>query len=183
MRYDEVEGYMSSDLLSDTPLIIKLPKPRALMEPAIVVKKEQRVLELWDGSALAAVFPVGLGISPKGHKQLEGDGRTPEGEYYVCMRNKNSRYYLSLGLSYPNKNDAKAALEEGRIDQRTHDKIAKAIDGRQRPSWSTPLGGEIMIHGHGAHSDWTFGCVAVDDEGMDILWAACKEGTPVTILP
>jgi hypothetical protein len=40
-----------------------------------------------------------------------------------------------------------------------------------------------MIHGHGGGRDWTAGCVAVDDEVMDILWGGCPIGTPVTILP
>lgn len=183
VRYDDMEGYISSELLSGNAPEITLPAPRSLSAPAIVVKKAKRKLELWDGSALVAVFPVGLGFAPEGHKQAEGDGRTPEGDYYVCVRNRSSRFYLSLGVSYPNKADAKAALDDGRIDRRTYERIADAIDAKERPSWSTPLGGEIMIHGHGSASDWTLGCVAVDNAVMDILFAACPLGTPITILP
>ncbi len=85
VRYDEIEGYISSDLLSVTPLTTKLPKPRALMDPAIVVKKEQRVLELWDGDALVAVFPVGLGFFRKDISRSRAtDVRRRETTTYAC---------------------------------------------------------------------------------------------------
>ena len=114
---------------------------------------------------------------------MEGDGKTPEGEYYVCVRNSNSSFYLSLGVSYPNKEDAGAALEDGRIDNATYKRIADAIDNRQCPDWYTALGGAIMIHGCGGSSDWTAGCIAVDNDVMDILFECCSLGTKITILP
>lgn len=151
--------------------------------PRIVVKKSQRVLELWDGESLVGSYPVALGSAPIGHKMREGDGRTPEGDYYICTRNSNSRFYLSLGLSYPNEADAQAALADGRIGQEAFDAIISALKKGGRPPWDTALGGEIMIHGHGCKSDWTAGCIAVDNDVMDILFAACPLGTPVRILP
>ncbi|MGI5878791.1 MAG: L,D-transpeptidase family protein [Christensenellales bacterium] len=184
VQYRETTGYIRNDLLSDTA-----PQPRPTQavqrvdNPRIVVRKSERKLELWDGDTLVGRYAIGLGWNPEGHKKAEGDGRTPEGEYYVCMRNAHSSFYLSLGVSYPNKEDARAALDEGRISRDTYNEIAAAIDGGRRPPWNTPLGGEIMIHGHGGDRDWTAGCVGVDDEVMDILWDACPLGTPITILP
>lgn len=182
VKYDDLTGYVRRDLLS-AAAPAPVMEPRALSAPRIVVKKSARLLELWDGDALVGSYPAGLGWTPEGKKQKEGDGRTPEGDYYVCVRNDHSRFYLSLGVSYPGKADAKAALDEGRIGQAAYDRIAGAIDSGERPSWSTPLGGEIMIHGHGGDRDWTAGCVAVDNGVMDILWAACPLGTPIRILP
>ena len=152
-------------------------------EVRLVVKKAERRLEVWQGETLVVTFPVGLGKDPVGHKQREGDNKTPEGEYYVCVKNRNSRYYLSLGVSYPNKEDAAAALQDGRIDRQTYERIARAIDKGGRPDWYTALGGEIMIHGHGSASDWTRGCIAVENEVMDMLFAWCSLGTRITILP
>jgi murein L,D-transpeptidase YafK len=152
-------------------------------KPRIIVRKGDRVLELWDDQVLCASFPVGLGFEPIDHKQVEGDGRTPEGEYYVCTRNPNSRFYKALGVSYPNREDADAGLLSGTIDEQTADLIRQAIERQACPPWNTPLGGEIMIHGHGSLSDWTAGCVAVDNEVMDILWQHSPLGTPITILP
>ena len=152
-------------------------------EKHIIVKKAARILELWQEGCLLRSFSIGLGRTPTGHKQMEGDGKTPEGEYYVCVKNSKSKFYLSLGVSYPNKEDAAAALEDGRIDNLTYERVAAAIENGQRPDWNTPLGGAIMIHGGGSASDWTEGCVAVDNEVMDLLFECCPMGTRITILP
>ncbi len=202
--YGENTGYIRSDLLMESR-----PEPKKVTEegkalkpgegagtaetsstaqeqlssPKIIVKKSERLLELWDGDSLYASYPIGLGWSPEGDKEKEGDGRTPEGTYYVCTRNSNSRFYLSLGVSYPNREDADRALEEGRIDRTTHRQIANAIDDYTQPPWNTAMGGEIMLHGMGSSSDWTAGCIAVDNEIMDILWEQCPMKTPIIIEP
>lgn len=149
----------------------------------IEVFKEERVLKLWENGTLFGEYPIGLGFSPVGHKGREGDGRTPEGSYYVCVKNPNSRFYLSLGVSYPNSRDAQLGLEEGTITQEQYDAIISAINLGQSPLWNTALGGEIMIHGHGSASDWTAGCVAVNNDIMDILWEKCSQGTKIQINP
>lgn len=147
----------------------------------IVVYKRTRRLELWQDSKLIGDYPIGLGFIPEGHKEIEGDGKTPEGNYYVCTRNDKSKYYLSLGVSYPSIVDAKRGLEAGLITSQEHDTIINAINSKKMPPWDTKLGGAIMIHGHGSHSDWTEGCIAVDDDIMDILWENCKLGVAITI--
>ena len=174
----EEKGYIHKDYASNY-----LPVNSVEGEVYIIVKKSERLLELWQGETLIISVPIGLGFTPEGHKQIEGDGKTPEGEYYVCIKNYNSAFYLSLGLSYPNKDDAAAALADGRIDNDDYERIVNAIHNGQQPDWYTPLGGEIMIHGHGGTSDWTSGCVAVDNEVMDILFEYCRLRTKVTILP
>lgn len=174
----EVEGFIHKDYVSTY-----LPVGSVEGEVYIIVKKAERLLELWQGETQIISVPIGLGWAPEGHKQVEGDGKTPEGEYYVCVRNSNSAFYLSLGVSYPDKEDAEAALADGRIDNTTYERIASAIDAGQQPDWNTALGGAIMIHGHGAASDWTAGCVAVENEVMDILFEYCPLRTKITILP
>ncbi len=178
IRHGEDKGYVHKDYaLKYHPIN---PEDGAV---SIVVKKSERILELWQDETMVESFSIGLGRSPEGHKQVEGDSKTPEGEYYVCVRNSNSSFYLSLGISYPNKEDAAAALSDGRIDQATYESIAYAIDHGQCPDWNTPLGGAIMIHGCGGSSDWTLGCIAVDNDVMDMLFEYCPMGTKVTILP
>lgn len=149
----------------------------------IIVYKGDRKLELYDGAKLIGDYDIGLGFTSVGHKQQVEDGKTPEGTYYVCTKNPQSKYYLSLGISYPMIPDAIRGLENGLISNEEYDVIVDAINGERRPPWDTKLGGEIMIHGHGSDSDWTQGCVAVDDEIMDILWDKCPIGTQVTIYP
>ena len=199
VKYDDETGYIRNDLLSETEPIEDTVEETTeatdnfteamdnsiedIDNPKIVIKKADRLLQLFDGENLRATYPIGLGWEPVGHKEKEGDGKTPEGTYYVCTRNNLSRFYLSLGLSYPNKEDAYEGLEAGLIGQSTYNQIEDAITRGEQPPWNTALGGEIMIHGHGSHSDWTAGCIAVDDEIMDILWEHCRMGTTVIIEP
>jgi hypothetical protein len=109
VRYGDITGYVRNDLLSEeAPESPPTAQVTGYLQHArIVVRKSRRILELWDGNTLIGSYSVGLGWTPEGPKRAEGDGRTPEGEYYVCLRNPNSSYYLSLGLSYPNKDDAR----------------------------------------------------------------------------
>jgi murein L,D-transpeptidase YafK len=155
----------------------------ALKEPRIVVLKSERRLELYDEDLLIGAYPIALGREPAGDKKAEGDGRTPEGNYYICTRNEQSRFYLSMGISYPNVEDAEEALDSGTIDSETYDRISRAAKDRSKPPWDTPLGGEIMIHGMGSYKDWTEGCVAVNNDVMDLLFTLCPLGTPVFMKP
>jgi len=149
-------------------------------EVEIRIHKGQRVLTLiMDGEA-AGRFPIGLGSAPEGDKQRQGDGRTPEGAYYVCTRTDQTKYYLSLGVSYPNTEDARRALDNGLVGQATYDRIADAEARGACPDWNTPLGGAIAIHSGGV-TDWTQGCVSTADATMDILWEYCPIGTPILI--
>ena len=74
-------------------------------KPRIVVYKKDRKLELYSDRTLVRTYRVGLGFSPVVDKQREGDGATPEGDFYIFVKNNKSAYYLSLGVSYPNTED------------------------------------------------------------------------------
>jgi murein L,D-transpeptidase YafK len=161
----------------DSPL--RLP----LADPHVVVKKGERRLILFDGDKRLRAYRVGLGYAPTGDKTRQGDGRTPEGRFYVCVKNAASKFYLSLGLSYPGKEHAARGLRDGLINQARHDEIVSALARRQRPPWDTRLGGEIFIHGNGSASDWTWGCVALDDANMKELFGAMPKGAAVVIEP
>jgi murein L,D-transpeptidase YafK len=149
----------------------------------IVVFKANRRLEVREEGKVVKHYRIGLGNNPTGPKQRQGDGRTPEGTYYVCVKNAHSQYYLSLGLSYPAPADAAPALATGTITKAQHDAIARAHRNRTTPPWNTPLGGEIFIHGKGSGSDWTLGCIALDDADMKELFATVANGTAVEIRP
>lgn len=154
-----------------------------LAKPRIVIRKSERTLDLFDGERLLKQFRMALGLSPAGIKEKEGDGRTPEGEFYVFAKNPESKFHLSLGLSYPGREDAERGLKDGLISQEEHDEIVAAIAESRMPLQKTKLGGEIYIHGGGTASDWTEGCVALDNAEMTELFAAVPVGTKVTILP
>jgi L,D-peptidoglycan transpeptidase YkuD (ErfK/YbiS/YcfS/YnhG family) len=88
---------------------------------------------------------------------------------------------LSLGLSYPNIEDAGRGLRENLITRRQHDAIVRAIKRKSTPPQNTALGGDIYIHGNGASSDWTWGCVALENAEMKELFDAVTVGTQVMI--
>jgi murein L,D-transpeptidase YafK len=152
-----------------------------LVEPKIVVDKSKRRLFLCSDSKIVRSYHIALGFQPIGDKVQEGDGRTPEGRYYICVKNPKSQYYLSLGLSYPNIQDAERGLREGLISYEQYDRIAQAISEGRSPPWHTPLGGEIFIHGDGSKRDWTLGCIALHNNDMQELYDAVPVGTPVLI--
>ncbi|MEM7048563.1 MAG: L,D-transpeptidase family protein [Acidobacteriota bacterium] len=152
-------------------------------ELRLEIHKTDRNLRLWRGEKLVARVPIGLGFEPRADKLREGDGATPEGRFEVCIKNPQSQYYLSLGLTYPNAEDAARGLRTGLIDEADHRRILAALERGHCPPWDTALGGEIFIHGRGAGSDWTLGCVALDDADMKRLFDLVPVGTAVEIKP
>lgn len=136
----------------------------------VLVNKSQRKLYLMREGVIYREYRVALGKNPKGHKQREGDDRTPEGFYWLDWRNPDSQYYKAIHVSYPNDKDRNAAK-------------SRKVDP----------GGMIMIHGmpnfpskpakNYQNRDWTEGCIAVSNEAMEEIWHAVKEDTPILIEP
>ncbi len=154
-----------------------------MKNPRLIIKKKERLLQIYDGDELVKIYPAAFGFAPNGDKEIEGDGKTPEGEFYIFTKNADSKFYLSLGLSYPNIESARRGLQQGIISREEYDAIAAAIAEKRMPPQKTKLGGEIYIHGGGASSDWTAGCVALDDEKMKEIFNFVPVGTIVEILP
>lgn len=88
------------------------------------MQKANRKMYLLHNTKVIKSYDIGLGGVPVGAKEFEGDLKTPEGVYYISHRNPNSRYHLSLGISYPNDQDRAHAALAGKAP-----------------------GGDIMIHG------------------------------------
>lgn len=132
----------------------------------VVVMKQQRQMYLMHHDTLLKAYAIDLGFAPAGHKQFEGDGRTPEGRYYIDRRNPDSDWHLSLGISYPNELDREFASTMGKSP-----------------------GGDIFIHGgtrsgfNSTGRDWTAGCIAVKNREMEEIYAMVREGTPIDIFP
>lgn len=138
-------------------------------DEVLVVKSEKRLYLIKDGKRFASL-PVTFGGQPRGHKQARGDQRTPEGRYTLGYKNSNSKYYKSIHISYPNRQDRLNAQRNG-VDP----------------------GGDIMIHGQTNGWEWaspivqlfswTDGCVALSNSNMDRVWEAVDSGTPIEIRP
>jgi murein L,D-transpeptidase YafK len=162
------------------------PEPSSVVEvvePRVVIRKKARTLELYDGERPIKNYGIALGFAPVGDKEKEGDGKTPEGDFYVFTKNPKSQFHLSIGLSYPSIDDARRGLSQGIITREEHDAIVTAIEKKEMPPQKTALGGEIYIHGGGTPSDWTWGCVALKNEDIEELYRVVKPRTPVSILP
>jgi len=152
-------------------------------DPKIFVYKSKRRMYVFDGDTIVRDYPIGLGKNPQGDKEREGDGKTPEGMFYVCTKNERSKFYKSIGLSYPSLTHAERALLNGLISVSDYRRVENAYRRYDTPPWDTPLGGYIFIHGGGAHSDWTEGCIALYNSDIDELFEIVRVGTPVYVYP
>jgi murein L,D-transpeptidase YafK len=155
----------------------------------VVFKSTRRIARYRAGNLLhtkqgVACWRTGLGPTPTGHKQREGDGKTPEG-WYRSSDKPWSQWYAAIAIHYPNARDAKLAQSDGRLGPSEAERIQRKLNAGQKPFQTSPLGGEILIHGGGSASDWTLGCVAMDNDHIDALRATlpADKVTDVLILP
>jgi len=167
--------------ITEEDIINCVPLSLPLVAPRVEISKRKRRLFLYSEEALVRMYKVALGFNPDADKKRQGDGCTPEGEFYICQKNDQSEYYLSLGISYPNAEDAARGLREGIITQRQYEEILLALRFYEVPPWNTPLGGAIAIHGCGSEEDWTLGCIALDNKNIEELYTIVPAGTPVLI--
>lgn len=136
----------------------------------VLVDKSEYRMWLFKNDQVIAEYPVRFGGNPQGHKQQQGDQRTPEGHYVLDYRNPNSRYHRSIHISYPDRQDRTAASRRG-----------------------VSPGGDIFIHGQPngwgfaglvlQQFNWTDGCIAVTNDAMDEIWNTVPNGTPIEIRP
>ena len=145
------------DTVSGGPLVVDY----------LVVDKSERLLIAYSrGRPVRAYRGLQFGDAPSGHKRFQGDERTPEGIYTIDRRNPQSRFHLSLGISYPNRADREFAAQYGRSP-----------------------GGDIFIHGQPTgrpgrmRGDWTDGCIALSNAEIEELWQIVPDGTPIEIRP
>ena len=135
----------------------------------IVIFKSKRVLLLLREGRVLDRWRISLGEHPVGPKREEGDGRTPEGVYFIDARILNTRFHHSLHLSYPNAADIEYA-------ELAHDSPGSNIAILGLPDDYHPVRGQRP-------GDWTDGCIALDNHAIDVLWRVVDVGTPVTIFP
>jgi murein L,D-transpeptidase YafK len=159
------EGSLPSSALVSSGVESALP-----LADRVLVLKGERKLQLLHKGAVLRTYKIALGLRPEGHKEFEGDFRTPEGVYRLTRRNPNSEYFLSIQVDYPNERDVARARKQG-----------------LKP------GGSIMIHGqpnvprkprdYYTNVDWTEGCIAVSNSDMVEIWLMTPPDTPIEIQP
>lgn len=146
--------------------------PATVLADRIFVDKSEHRLDVIAGNKVIASFNAGFGLRPAGHKQRQGDKRTPEGKYVLDYKNPNSAFYRSIHVSYPNAADRARARRAG-VDP----------------------GGDIMVHGWPSdpqmvraiarwpNADWTDGCISLSNVDMKRLWEMVKVPVPIEIVP
>jgi len=157
----------------------------AASDVRVIIYKGSRELELRVRGKLVRTYRLALGGDPVRDKEVEGDSRTPEGDFFVCQRLPRGKYGPSLGLSYPNAEDAERGVRRKLITDAQRRSIVEAVDAGRKPPWNTRLGGAICVHGRGGASagrDWTLGCIALDDDDAGELFALTPMGARVKIL-
>lgn len=155
----------------------------------IRVSKQERRVYLYQGTQLLETVRADFGYNAFADKERRGSERdrdhwrTPEGTFYVVSKNPRSKFYKALVLNYPTQEDAERGLRQGLITSSQHEAIVAAHQQREMPPMNTALGGWIEIHGDGTggRTDWTQGCVAIQNDDMDRLWQRAEVGTPVII--
>lgn len=133
----------------------------------IRIFKSDRIIEVWGKNKtdekfiLICQYTFCASSGDLGPKREQGDNQIPEGIYHIERFNPQSNFYLSLGISYPNKAD--------RI-------LCK----------SGNPGGEIFIHGNCV----TIGCIPITDDKIKELYVLCviaknigQANIPVHIFP
>ena len=148
----------------------------------LVITKHAKTLVVCDGDEEVMRVPVVLGKN-RADKRREGDMATPEGEFYICYRNSDSKYHRFLGLSYPNLEDAERGLRDRLITRAEYEQIRGAMAQKKCPPWNTALGGEVGLHGPSPNKTWTHGCIAMSVEQIERLYDLLEIGDEVTILP
>ena len=131
----------------------------------IIVNKSERRMFLFHNDTVLKKYKIDLGFAPVGDKYYEGDGKTPEGDYFINRKNPYSKFHLSIGISYPN-----------------------AIDRAEAEALGKPPGGDIFIHGESnrrklGRNDWTWGCIAVPNHEIEEIYSMVQRGTPIKINP
>ncbi len=136
----------------------------------VLVEKSKNLLTLFKNQKVIGTYHVVFGGSPVGHKEQEGDNKTPEGRYMLDSKNVNSAYYKSIHISYPNAKDIANAKAKG-----------------------VSPGGAIMIHGQKngfgwaaaatQKTNWTLGCIALTNEDMEVIWKSVNVPIPIEIKP
>ncbi len=151
--------------------------------PEIYIYKEKRRLYVIQSNVMVRDYPIGLGFHPVGDKEIEGDGRTPEGDFLICMKSPVGRFSKALVLNYPDRKHAERALFAGILSPPEFKEMLMAAERNATPHLSAKLGGPLFIHPGGAYKDWTQGSIALYNSDMDELFKIAATGTPVHIKP
>lgn len=136
----------------------------------ITIDKSDRMITLWEkGQPLKSYQILSMGWDPVGHKKQEGDGRTPEGHYFIDDKHPSKRFQKFINISYPNAQDK--------------------LDAKMR---GVPAGGNVGMHGDKGgwagfkdrqNPAWTSGCLSIKNDSIEEMYQLVPIGTEIFIQP
>ena len=143
----------------------------------LLVDTRDRTLQVWSGDRLQQIYDnISIGSGGTARMRFMGEPVTPLGSFRIASIRKKTRYHRFFALDYPALDQAIRAHAEGKISDSDLASIRHAHEHGLEPPTSTPLGGNIGIHGIGPgdpqiHEDfnWTDGCIALTNEQVDDL--------------
>ena len=137
----------------------------------IVILKSRKIMVLFDENEnILSRHRISLGKNDIGTKLKRGDYKTPEGVYNVVNKRSDKKYYKQIRISYPNKEDIQRSKELG-----------------FHPGSGITIHAQIPWNWDGARNDytlarnWTQGCIAMTNEGIDMIWNNISPQTIVDI--
>lgn len=150
-----------------SPGSVSAGRPQA--DSWILVDAKMQTLSVFRGDELIERFDnIAIGRGGLAPNRTRGDGTTPSGTFHIDRIRPSSRFVLFFGIDFPRPEQARRALDRGRIDAHDYHRIIDAFERNESPPQDTPLGGQLGIHGLGTASravhdgfNWTQGCVAL----------------------
>lgn len=191
-----VSGSISGTYASTDKILPALPDSLKKVDTLLVAYKSKYRMQLYYKGKLEKTYIIGLGQEPVGHKQQQGDNRTPEGDYRIIEKAvgpfTGANPYLGnrwMRINYPNNADAKAGLDKKLITQSEYDKIVAANKAGTMPLKTTALGGGIGIHGW--YGEWpgddeqdiTWGCISMQNTDVEDVYKRIGLQSRIVIYP
>jgi len=140
----------------------------------IIIVKSDYELKVYDKEGWYATYPVVFGSKSLEDKMMEGDRKTPEGEYHVVIKKTDPKWDKMMLLDYPTKTDY----------AKFNERKAKGLIPK-----GAKIGNGIGIHGTWNHDEmavdlyqnWTNGCISLKREDIEELYDLIPKGTKVII--
>lgn len=140
----------------------------------IVIDKSEYALSVYDNQGWYATYPVVFGSDNQGDKKMEGDNKTPEGNFKIIAKKIHDKWSRFMAIDYPNDESRR------KFNQRKE---------RGEIPASARIGGSIGIHGTWPHEDfvvdrfknWTMGCISMKRSDVEEIYNFTKIGTRVII--
>lgn len=158
--------------------VAKARVPERALEPGacdtgggchLFVDKRHYVLEVNRGETCLKRYPIALGADGVKRKLHQDNRTTPEGSYRISSLKPQSQFHKAFGIDYPNAEDRR--------------RYSRAREAGALPAGNPDIGGAVQIHGGGSATNWTWGCMALENDDIDEIFAqkGIRAGTAVFI--